>query len=234
MVIAQSGSGTATGTLTMTGGTLAAASGPAFFVSNGAGAIVLSGATIAAGSGVLLEAAVTASLGTAGGTAQLTASGEALTGDLVTGDTSSTIAAVLTNSSSLTGAIGRAALTLDSSSTWTVTGDSAPHHPERPGIRLRHRHHQHHRQRPHRDLRQHRVRQRLAGRTQLHPAGRGPSAAGVTGLAGAFRQGWSGNGSPAPLAAREAAHFLSLSRCPGTMADLRSRFSLRRSFTSRL
>jgi hypothetical protein len=125
VAIRQSGTTSGTGTFTMAGGALSTASGPAFFVSNAAAAITLSSsAAISSGSGVLVEAGVTSSYGTAGGTVQLTATGVSLTGDLVTDDTSSTIAATLGSSSSLTGTINMAALTLDATSTWTLTGNS--------------------------------------------------------------------------------------------------------------
>jgi hypothetical protein len=115
------------GTFTMSGGSLAyaASSGPLFYVTNSTGVISLKGVTVTAGGGVLIKAA-TGNWGTSGsngGTVVFTADGETLTGDLVS-DSASSIAATLQNSTTLTGTIDSAALMLDATSVWNVTGTS--------------------------------------------------------------------------------------------------------------
>jgi hypothetical protein len=138
VMIYQSMSGDAQGTegtFNMTSGTLAntASTGPLFFVSNSTAYITLSGVNVNAVSGLLVEAGGTDRWGTSGsngGTVNLTADGQSLTGDMVTDDGISSIIAILQNESSLTGAINTANtakqvnLTLDGTSTWTVTADS--------------------------------------------------------------------------------------------------------------
>jgi hypothetical protein len=114
------------GTYRMLGGSLTVAAGPAFYVTNTRAVITLtSGARVHAASGVLLRAdnAGTGSGNTGAGTAALRLGGEWLTGNLVTGGTGS-IAATLVNHTTLTGTIDTAALTLDKTSTWRVTGHS--------------------------------------------------------------------------------------------------------------
>lgn len=130
VMIYQSMSGDAEGAegvFTMTGGSLAdtATTGPLFYVTNTTGTITLKGVSLSAGSGVLLKAATGpwGTRGSNGGNATLTADGQALTGDLVADDIS-TLAVALTNRSTLTGAITNGSLSLDKSSTWTVTADS--------------------------------------------------------------------------------------------------------------
>ncbi|MGD0517878.1 MAG: PEP-CTERM sorting domain-containing protein [Thermoguttaceae bacterium] len=124
VLIYQSMSGDAsgtTGTFTMTGGTLAytSTSGPLFYVTNSTGIIKLTGAKVTAASGVLVKAG-TGSWGTSGsngGTVNLTADNETLTGSM-TADSLSSITATLQNNTTLTGVVNRAALTVDSSSAW--------------------------------------------------------------------------------------------------------------------
>jgi hypothetical protein len=136
VMIYQSMSGDAEGTkgtFTMTGGTLAltAASGPLFYVTNSTAVITLTGVSVTATSGTLIKASTGTwgNSGTNGGTVVLTADAQALTGDM-TADNISSIAATLKNGSSLKGAINTArtaksvSLTLDASSSWTVTADS--------------------------------------------------------------------------------------------------------------
>lgn len=129
-MIYQSMSGdaaTGTGTFTMTGGSYTATAGPAFFVTNTNAVITLTGVKVTTNADTLISAAGTDRWGTSGkngGTVTFTADNTALTGSLAT-DSISAIDAMLKNGSSLTGAISTAALTLDASSTWTVTGDSA-------------------------------------------------------------------------------------------------------------
>jgi hypothetical protein len=137
VLIYQSMSGDAQGaegTFTMTGGTLAntAVTGPLFFVTNSAAYISLNGVEVSADSGVLLQAAGTdrwGASGSNGGNAFLTADGQSLSGDLEADDIS-ILSMTLQNGSSLEGAINTANtaqsvnLTLDATSSWSVTADS--------------------------------------------------------------------------------------------------------------
>ncbi len=115
-------------TFTVDGGSFTAAVGPLFYVTNAAATINVSGAELSAVSGVLLKAS-TGDWGSSGGTVTFNADGQALVGNMEI-DSSSSVAATLQNSSSLTGAIDAAntgktvGLTLDSSSSWTVTANS--------------------------------------------------------------------------------------------------------------
>ena len=118
---------------TMAGGSLSytAADGPLFYITNTTAVITLSGVVVAAASGTLLKAAGGSwgQPGSNGGMVFLMADEQALTGDLLADDLSS-ITAFLSGHSSLTGAInadgsaGTLDLTLDASSSWTVTADS--------------------------------------------------------------------------------------------------------------
>jgi len=136
VMIYQSMSGDATGTrgvFTMTGGSIAytPSSGPLFYVTNSTAVITLKGVTATTGSGVFLQAAAGqwGNSGSNGGTANLTADAQTMTGDIVA-DASSVLAVTLKNGSSLTGAINHAAsaktagLALDAGSQWILTGDS--------------------------------------------------------------------------------------------------------------
>lgn len=131
VMIYQSMSGDASGThgvFTMTGGSLAytADGGPLFFVTNSTGEITLTGVDVSVESGTLISASGTDRWGTSGangGTVEFTADGETLDGDLIT-DSISSISATLKNDTTLTGTIDSAALSLDASSTWIVTGTS--------------------------------------------------------------------------------------------------------------
>ena len=130
VLIYQSMSGDASGskgTFTMTGGKLsyAASNGPLFYVTNSTGVISLKGVAVAAGGGVLIKASAGnwGTSGSNGGTVIFTADGETLTGDLVS-DSTSSIAATLQNSTTLSGTINSAALPLDATSVWNVTGTS--------------------------------------------------------------------------------------------------------------
>jgi hypothetical protein len=121
------------GSFTMTGGSLvyAARAGSLFYVTNCAGVITLSGVDVVAISGPLLWAAAGSwgAAGRNGGNAVLNAVGQDLSGNL-TADAVSTLSVVLSDGSSLAGAINpeatakEANLTLDSTSTWKVTADS--------------------------------------------------------------------------------------------------------------
>ena len=115
-----------TGTYTMLGGSLSAAAGAAFYVTNTNAVITISGgAKVTAKSGVLLRAdnAGTGSGNTGAGNATLSLLDEHLTGDLLSAGTG-IIRASLSHGTVLTGRIGTAALTIDGSSVWKVTGDS--------------------------------------------------------------------------------------------------------------
>ena len=136
LMIYQSMSGDAQGVqgvFTMTGGsfTWPSPSGPAFYVTNSTGIITLSDVKINNSSTVLVKAAADqwGNSGTNGGKVKFTADGEILTGNIVVDDISS-VAVSLKNNSSFTGSInsantaGSADLTLDETSTCTVTADS--------------------------------------------------------------------------------------------------------------
>ncbi len=128
VMLYQSMSGDASGsnsTFTMTGGTLAAAAGPLFYVTNATGNINLNGVGLTASSGTLVQAAAGdwGTTGSNGGQAVLKATGQTMVGNLVS-DSISSIAATLSNSSTLTGWINTAGLTLDKTSSWQVTADS--------------------------------------------------------------------------------------------------------------
>jgi len=128
-MIYQSMSGDAdagTGTFTMDGGSYTSTAGPAFFVTNTNARITLDSVKVTSNSDTLINAAGTTRWGTSGsngGTVTFTAENTALTGSLVT-DSISSIDATLKNGASLTGAINSAALTLDATSSWSVTADS--------------------------------------------------------------------------------------------------------------
>lgn len=130
-----------TGTFSMSGGTLnnGCAAGPMFFVCNTDAVITLSKATLVNSSDMLLLAGTAAaasqyidnvnlSWGTRGGEVAFSASNQALTGNIILCDSSSSVELTL-NNSTLSGAInsdnkGTAKLTIGSGSTWTVTGTS--------------------------------------------------------------------------------------------------------------
>lgn len=136
VMIYQSMSGDAEGTkgnFTMTGGQLeyTPATGPLFYVTNSTGVITLKEVKVVTGSSSLVKAAAGnwGTGGSNGGTVIFTADGQALKGDL-SADKVSSISLTLQNGSTLEGAIDAehsakaANLTLDRSSTWTVTADS--------------------------------------------------------------------------------------------------------------
>jgi hypothetical protein len=134
VMIYQSFSGDAQGSqgnFTQTGGSLTARSGPLFYVTNTSGVINLKGVKLKALSGTLLEASAGdwGTSGSNGGNVTVNASGQALT-DSVVVDNISVASLILTDGSTLTGAINTAAsakqvtLSLDSTSKWTVTADS--------------------------------------------------------------------------------------------------------------
>ena len=129
VMIYQSFSGdaeTGTGRFSINGGSYTGTEGPAFFITNTDAMINLTNAEITCASDVLVKAAGTSRWGkegSNGGTVAFTADSETLNGSLITDEISS-IAATLRNNSSLTGTINSAALALDKTSTWTVTGES--------------------------------------------------------------------------------------------------------------
>ena len=116
-----------TGTFTMDGGSLTAAAGPAFYVTNTKAVITLrGGGRVSAASGTLVKAdnKGTGSGNTGAGTVTLGLARETLTGSLLT-QGAGTITASFKDGTTLTGLINKAAVTLDSTSTWRVTGNSA-------------------------------------------------------------------------------------------------------------
>ena len=136
LMIYQSMSGDAQGTegtFTMTGGSFnwPSTTGPAMYVTNSTGVITLTGVTVNNSSATLIKAGADqwGTTGSNGGTVIFTADGETLTGNIDL-DSYSSMTASLKNSSSLTGHIDAAntakaiALTLDATSTWTVTANS--------------------------------------------------------------------------------------------------------------
>jgi uncharacterized protein YcfL len=134
VMIYQSMSGDAQGaegSFSMSGGSLSAAVGPLFYVTNSTGNISLTGVQTTAVSGTLIEAGAGnwGTSGSNGGTVHFSANAQTLSGDVVA-DSLSTVSIDLQNGSTLSGAINNANtaqaanLSLDGSSTWTVTADS--------------------------------------------------------------------------------------------------------------
>jgi len=119
-----------TSSFTMNGGSLKAAVGPLFYITNTQSVIELKGADLTATSGTLLTASADrwGNTGSNGGVVTFKADSETLTGNIIC-DNVSSITATLQNSI-MTGAINTdntassIALTLDSTSTWNVTGTS--------------------------------------------------------------------------------------------------------------
>ena len=128
VMIYQSFSGDAEGQLgafAMDGGSLLAAQGPLFFVSNTRGIIHLKNAKVSAASGVLVNAGASrwGRSGSNGGHVELTGDNQELAGQINADRVSSAIVA-LKNHSVLNGAVQNAALGLDATSEWEVTADS--------------------------------------------------------------------------------------------------------------
>jgi uncharacterized membrane protein YgcG len=96
-----------------------------FYVTNTNANITVSGVTFNSSSTTLIDASAGewGKAGVNGGHVIFTADNETLKGDLTT-DASSSIAAKLQNNTTLAGIIKGAALSLDASSTWNVSGDS--------------------------------------------------------------------------------------------------------------
>lgn len=133
VMIYQSMSGDAEGTrgvFTMTGGSLTAAEGPLFYVTNSTGVVKIANVNATTTSGILIQAKADRwGSGSNGGTVFFIADNQSLAGDLM-GDNLSSITATLINNSSLEGMINTdhtaasIALNLDETSTWHVTGTS--------------------------------------------------------------------------------------------------------------
>jgi hypothetical protein len=136
VMIYQSMSGDAegkNGVFTMNAGALtySGANGPLFYVTNTNAVIYLNNVEISSASGILLNAAAGSwgNSGSNGGTAVLNASAQQLSGD-VTADSISSVDIIMESGSALTGAINTAKtaasanLTLDATSSWSVTADS--------------------------------------------------------------------------------------------------------------
>ncbi len=124
--------GTGTGTFTMTGGSLTAATGPLFYSTNTNGVIHLTGVKLSQTSDIFIQADGNNQWGTKGSNGSnlvVTADSQTVEGSIVA-DAISTVKMTLKNASTLTGAINGdntakvMALSLDASSIWNVTGDS--------------------------------------------------------------------------------------------------------------
>jgi hypothetical protein len=109
-------------TVSITGGSVTVTNGDCFYVTGTTGnaatgtLTVKSGATISASTGVILRVDSVS-------TATITIDSSSLSGNLIS-DANSTITARLQNNAGLTGMISTAALTIDASSSWTLTGTS--------------------------------------------------------------------------------------------------------------
>jgi hypothetical protein len=112
-----------TATVTINGGSLSTAAGDAFLISGETGNAATGAITVKGG------AAITASAGniinvTRSSKASFTANGVTLTGNLVA-DSTGTLTITLQNQTTLSSILQQAALTMDSSSIWRLTGNSA-------------------------------------------------------------------------------------------------------------
>ncbi len=129
VMIYQSFSGDAdigTGTFSMYGGTLNSTDGPVFFVTNTDAVIHMSSVALSSFSDELVRAAATKRWGTEGengGHVTFYADNQSLSG-LITADDISSADMILQNGSTLSGTLTHTGLTLDSTTTWNVTGDS--------------------------------------------------------------------------------------------------------------
>jgi hypothetical protein len=120
------------GSFNMEGGSLTASgsNGALFYIADAEGVVELKDVTVSAASGTLIKAeALTSNKYSTGGVLTVSAEGQSLIGDLVV-DAASSVTLNLSDGSSLTGAVsptnvGRVVnISLDESSTWTVTADS--------------------------------------------------------------------------------------------------------------
>ena len=111
----------------MTGGTLAytATTGPAIFVTNSTGIITLTGVTISNSSTQFIKAAAGSwgTSGSNGGHVIFTADNETISGTIIC-DNISSIALTFQNGTNYTGLIDSASLTMDATSSWTLSGTS--------------------------------------------------------------------------------------------------------------
>lgn len=134
VMLLQSGASDAQGInaiFTMTGGSISQAQGPLFFATNTTGTINLTGVNLAATSGTLVKAAADkwGTAGANGGNVTVVASKQTLVGDMAV-DAVSVLALSLKDTSSLTGAVNstktgkNVAVTLDGTSTWSLSADS--------------------------------------------------------------------------------------------------------------
>jgi hypothetical protein len=124
--------GVGTSILTTTGGSLTAAAGPMFYITNTDAVIDLKGGTkLNSASGILIKAASGqwGNNGSNGGRLTFRADGESLIGDIVI-DNISSVTAALQNKTTLKGTINKEdtakvmSLALDETSVWEVTGTS--------------------------------------------------------------------------------------------------------------
>jgi len=115
------------GVFSMTGGSFLwpSSSGPAFYITNTHGIINLSNVAFTNNSALLIKASADqwGTAGSNGGNVVFTADNQIVTGDIIS-DYLSSVSISLNNYSSLTGAINKAAITIDGTSTWDVTSDS--------------------------------------------------------------------------------------------------------------
>ncbi|MBQ4468880.1 MAG: hypothetical protein II917_01900 [Synergistaceae bacterium] len=134
VMIYQSGSGDAStgkGEFDMSGGSITNNTGDIFYITNTTAEIDLSGVTITNNdsSGVFLRAELAGWSTTNGGTVELTADNQTITGDFVI-DSASSLTLELEDSSTMTGAINTAnsgasvSVSIEAGSTWTLTGNS--------------------------------------------------------------------------------------------------------------
>jgi len=111
-----------TATVTVNGGSLTATAGDAFYITGETGnaangsITVKGGATISASTGNIINVLSSS-------TGSFTADGVTLTGNLVA-DSTSILTVTLQNQTTLHGIVQRAAVTMDSTSVWNVTGNS--------------------------------------------------------------------------------------------------------------
>ncbi len=117
----RSAPGSGTATITIDGGSIDVTAGDVFYVTTSSGAAtavltVKGGASLSASTGNIVNADT-------GSTVTFTADGETLAGNLIA-DSTSKVTGILQNKTRLTGMITRAALTIDSASSWNVTADS--------------------------------------------------------------------------------------------------------------
>ena len=132
VLLYQSASGDAsvgTSVFTMSGGTMKANTGAMFYCTNAASVINLNNAELLLsddGTLLIVSAGRWGKDGKNGGDCTLNAKAQTLTGDIQV-DAISSLTLNLTEGSSFTGAVtgeGKISVTLDASSTWTLTGDS--------------------------------------------------------------------------------------------------------------